>query len=95
LARNVRAFNPWPVAFFALAQADSTQHIKVWEAHVEPSTKTVAAGTILAADKHGLIVQTGQDALRITRCQLPNKKAMAFADVINARADWFSVGTCL
>jgi methionyl-tRNA formyltransferase len=91
----VRAFNPWPVAYFALTQSSITQHIKVWEAQVEQSDANAAPGTILAADKQGLVIKTGQDALRITRCQLPNKKAMAFADVYNARADWFTVGSSL
>jgi methionyl-tRNA formyltransferase len=91
LEKNVRAFNPWPVAFFHCAG----NAIKVWAAHVEKSSANVSPGTILSADKTGLVVQTGQNALRITQCQIPNKKAMAFADVYNARKDWFTPGIVL
>lgn len=91
LARNVRAFNPWPVVFFNCAG----HAIKIWAAQVEDGSANVAPGTIVSADKTGLVVQTGQSALRITECQIPNKKAMAFADVYNARQDWFVPGTVL
>lgn len=88
LARNVRAFNPWPVAFFATQD----NNIKVWHAHVVKAPSQKPPGTILSANKDGLVVQTGEGALCITHCQIPNKKAMAFADVYNARKDWFIEG---
>lgn len=91
LARNVRAFNPWPVAFFQCAD----QAVKVWTAEVEYRSSTAPPGSILSADKTGLVVQTGDQALRITQCQIPNKKAMPFADVFNARQSWFAPGTIL
>lgn len=91
LERNVRAFNPWPCAFFEC----QSQPIKVWASQVVVSDNQSPPGTVLSADKQGLVVQTGHNALCITQCQLPNKKAMAFADVVNARADWFCLGSVL
>lgn len=95
LARNVRAFNPWPIAFFEL----DVGPIKVWQATVAKGANTkVKSGQILAADKRGLLVAcgaNGEQALLLESIQLPGKKAMAAADVLNARKDWFEVGTCL
>lgn len=90
LALNVRAFNPWPMAFFTL----NDKNIKVWEA--EPiENKATSPGQIISADSSGLVIGTGKGALRITRCQIPGKKPMAFADIYNSRADWFVPGTSL
>lgn len=92
LARNVRAFNPWPVAFFEITVEGLPLAIKVWQADVVENVGSKPAGEILQADKHGLVVATGEHALRITQLQIPGKKAMKVADIINARKDWFPVG---
>lgn len=90
LALNVRAFNPWPMAYFEL----DDKNIKVWEAQaIEMST--AKPGQIISADSSGLIIGTGDGALKITRCQIPGKKPMPFADIYNSRADWFVPGTTL
>ncbi|MCP3428747.1 methionyl-tRNA formyltransferase [Opacimonas viscosa] len=90
LALNVRAFNPWPMAFFTLAE----NNIKVWEAKPVAASNT-SPGLIISADNSGLVIGTGEGALCITRCQIPGKKPMAFADIYNSRADWFVPGTVL
>lgn len=54
-----------------------------------------APGTIIRADKQGIAVATGEGALVLETIQLPGKKAMAVADVLNARGDWFTPGTQL
>ncbi|MEW9797877.1 methionyl-tRNA formyltransferase [Alteromonas sp. CYL-A6] len=92
LERNVRAFNPWPMAWFIA----NDNNIKVWEAGIADLTTTATPGTILTADKQGICVATGDGkAIRLTRLQIPGKKALPVADVLNARADWFQVGTVL
>ncbi len=91
IERNIRAFNPWPVAFFEHQE----QAIKVWAADVVDIAPTQRPGTILQADKHGILVATGNQGLLITQLQLPGKKAMASHDVLNSRADWFIPGTHL
>ncbi|HXR00394.1 MAG TPA: methionyl-tRNA formyltransferase, partial [Pseudomonas sp.] len=45
--------------------------------------------------KDGLIVAGGQNALRLTRLQLPGGKALGFADLFNSRREKFAVGTVL
>lgn len=94
LERNVRAFNPWPVAFFEVDAGP----VKVWQTRVETladSDKGASPGTILRADKNGILVACKDDGLLMTSIQLPGKRAMAVADVLNARGDWFSPGTVL
>lgn len=91
LERCVRAFNPWPVSFFEHQQ----QAIKVWAASCLPATSQARPGTIIASSKAGIDVTTGDGVLRISQLQLPGKKAMAAADVLNARQEWFNEGVVL
>ncbi len=89
LERNIRAFNPWPVAWTVA----SGNNIKLWQAKV--TADSGQPGTILRADKQGILVATGDGALLLTQLQIPGKKALPAADVLNARRDWFAVGTQL
>lgn len=92
LSRNVRAFNPWPVCW---TQVDG-KNIKVWQASVSQlPVANKAPGTILAADKAGIVVATSDKALCIEQLQLPGKKPMAVQDVLNGYHEWFAVGNVL
>ena len=97
LERNVRAFNPWPMAFFTIEDEQGKSHnIKVWTAHVDTTlASSQSPGTIIKADKTGLYVATSQAALVITQCQIPGKKALPISDILNARASWFTPNTVL
>ncbi len=88
LERNVRAFNPWPAAWFQLNQ----QPIKVWSAIVEPETVKDEPGTIVSANKQGIKIATSDGLFVITQLQIPGKKPAAVVDVLNARSDWFELG---
>ncbi|MDO6707746.1 methionyl-tRNA formyltransferase [Photobacterium sp. 1_MG-2023] len=91
IERCIRAFNPWPMSFFEVAG----QNVKVWQAAVEADNQDQTPGTILSADKQGIVVATGQGALRLTQLQPPGKKAMAAQDLLNSRHEWFTPGTVL
>jgi len=91
LEREIRAFNPWPVSYLQLGN----QQLKIWQARVEPLTQTATPGTVLKVDKKGIVIATGEGALVLEQLQPPGKKAMAVADFINGRADWFPVGQVL
>ena len=91
LERNIRAFNPWPVAWTVA----NGHNIKIWRAITESHTPSQPPGTIVKADKNGLAVATASGTLVITELQVPGKKAMPFSDVFNARKDWFAVGNTL
>ncbi|KXI30013.1 methionyl-tRNA formyltransferase [Paraglaciecola hydrolytica] len=93
LERNVRAFNPWPVSYFELQSIT----IKVWrsEVVVNSTYKNSLPGQILQADKQGILVKTAQDCLLLQNIQLPGKKPMNSADVLNGRSDLFVVGSII
>lgn len=92
LERNIRAFNPWPVAFFSIQDTN----IKVHQGQVEAlENAKFAAGEIVRADKNGILVATGNQGLLLTSLQLPGKKPLSAADILNARKDWFIAGHTL
>ncbi|RUO30879.1 methionyl-tRNA formyltransferase [Aliidiomarina sedimenti] len=88
IERCVRAFNPWPGTEFSI----DGQRFKVWHAEVVDAKSDRPAGTIVSADKQGICIATSDGQLNITQLQPPGKKAMAAADVLNARADLFRPG---
>lgn len=89
IARQVRAYSSWPVAFSYLDDSP----IRIWEAHavVVPSPPE-PPGTILSANKDGIDVVTGSCCLRLHTLQLPNKKPVSVGELLNAYADLFKVG---
>ncbi|WP_318485153.1 methionyl-tRNA formyltransferase [Photobacterium leiognathi] len=91
IERCVRAFNPWPMSYFTVAE----QNVKVWQTAIEADNQGKAPGTILSADKQGILVATGNGALRLISLQPPGKKAMSAADLLNSRREWFEPGTQL
>ncbi|MEQ7920937.1 methionyl-tRNA formyltransferase [Xanthomonas sp. WHRI 1810A] len=89
LERLVRAFNPWPICHSTL----NGEALKVLAADL--SEGAGEPGTILNASKDGLVIACGQQALRLTRLQLPGGKPLNFADLYNSRREKFALGTVL
>ncbi|WP_144963798.1 methionyl-tRNA formyltransferase [Pseudomonas sp. DE0010] len=89
LERLIRAFNPWPICHSTL----DGETVKVLGACLAAGQG--APGEILAASKDGLVVACGEQALSLTRLQLPGGKAMAFADLFNSRKEKFTPGKVL
>ena len=89
LQRQVCAFNPFPVCWTLLGD----QRLKIWEASCCPQQGE--PGVIMAADDSGIVVACGNDALRITRLQLPGGKPMAAADLLRSRQQLFQPGQVL
>jgi len=95
LDRKIRAYIPWPVAQFTFtedAEKNKQHKIRVWQASAQTLDTKKPAGTIISADKYGIVIATAQGALCLEKLQLPNKKALAIQDVLNGRAHWFTVG---
>ncbi|SEL35614.1 methionyl-tRNA formyltransferase [Colwellia chukchiensis] len=90
LALKVRAYIPWPVAQFTFTENNKQHKIRVWQASAIALNHQQTAGTIISADKHGIIVATLNGALRLEIIQLPGKKALAVADILNGKAHWFA-----
>nr|Q0I0S3.1 RecName: Full=Methionyl-tRNA formyltransferase [Shewanella sp. MR-7] len=91
LWQEVRAFNPWPVSYFE----HQGNTIKVWQTQISTTSSNAAPGTIISASKKGIEVATGDGVLTLLSMQLPGKKPLSVADILNARGDWFTPNTRL
>lgn len=82
LARAVRAFNPWPMAWTLLRG----EPLRILSAEVDSAFATQTPGTVLAADREGVHVATGAGVLRILELQAAGGRRMRAADFSRARA---------
>ena len=81
LERRVRALNPRPVAETTL---DGAQ-LRIFESRVVAASPGPVPGTILSAGAEGIVVMTGEQALALTRVQLPGRRAVSAAELANSR----------
>lgn len=89
---KIRALNPFPVCYTTL----DGERLRIWRATPQQNDDTaLQPGDICRADRAGILVQTGRGQLLITELQLPGKKQLSAADVLNAHAPQFSPGTVL
>ena len=91
LARRVRAFNPWPVTQTRV----NDKVLRIQKAEAINEVSTAKPGTVIACNKAGIDVATGNGLLRLQQLQPPGKKAMDSAAFLNGYADLLPVGTCL
>lgn len=82
--RNIRAFNPWPVAFIPL---NDSQNLRVWGSQLSDEfVQDQAAGTILKLDKQGVHVACGnQQAVCLTSLQWPGAKPLNPVQIIQTQ----------
>ena len=81
IARQVRAFNPWPVA----ETRYSGRQLRIWEARpVTVTESTHAPGMVLNTGKAGIDVACGAGVLRLLRVQLPGARPVPAVDFCNA-----------
>jgi methionyl-tRNA formyltransferase len=77
---RLRAFTPWPGAFSYVQTDDQPQLLKIWKALVVE--KSGGAGEILSADKNGIVVGCGNDALNILELQREGGKRLTAQDFL-------------
>ena len=80
---KIRALNPVPGAWSSLNE----QVIKIWASKVLEQSSDAAIGSIVAADKQGIAVQTGAGVILITELQASGSKRMAAAAFVAGHAD--------
>ena len=81
IERQVRAFNPWPVAYTRYENAN----LRIWDARAMDGM-TAEPGTVMSATREGIDISTADGLLRVTRLQMPGKRAMDARDFINAQS---------
>jgi methionyl-tRNA formyltransferase len=82
--RQIRAFEPWPVAQ-THCQGET---LRLWEASplAAGETDQPLPGTVLGSSSDGIEVATGAGVLRIERLQAPGKRPISAADYARAHA---------
>lgn len=88
LERQVRAFNPWPIAQAQLFN----QTLRIWEAQALPalSTTTQPVGSILACQKNGIDIITAEGILRLLKVQQAGGKPLSVNDFLNGHPQYLS-----
>ncbi len=94
IARKIRAFNPFPIAYTSLAG----ERIKIWQATIVDlpldsiTGENTEPGTIIHANKKEIIVACGSGNLSLQHLQLPGGKAMNISALMNSKAEMFPIG---
>ncbi|SVC52003.1 uncharacterized protein METZ01_LOCUS304857 [marine metagenome] len=75
--QQIRAYNPWPVAFTHI----DGRYLRVWEAEVSADKTTYnKSGIVMHCDDKGMVVSTGNGNLLIKTIQLEGKKTISGGD---------------
>ncbi len=88
--RQIRAFNPWPIA----ETRWRGEQLRIWEAQpldsvrrgADPAAPGTAPGSVLAAAPDGIDVACGRGVLRVTRLQLAGHKPLPAREFLKGRA---------
>jgi methionyl-tRNA formyltransferase len=78
--QQIRAFNPWPIAY---TQTPETI-VRIHQAHVVTPSCTAKPGTIIAIEKSGITISAGEQAIQVERLQFPGGNVLAVRDWLNA-----------
>jgi methionyl-tRNA formyltransferase len=86
ISRQVRAFNPWPVAQTQF----NGDALRIWDAetidlHFAGAGRDVQPGTVIAATGEGIDVACGSGILRILRLQLPGRKPLTAQEFLQGQ----------
>ena len=82
LSRQVRAFNPAPVAWAELGG----ERVRVFRARASSSALHADPGTVVSATPEGVLVATGEGALAITELQWPGGRVLKAAEAVAGRS---------
>lgn len=76
---QIRGMNPWPVAYTTY----KGQMMKIYKSSIVSDNSNKTPGTILKADKSGILVKAGKDSVLLNQIQFPNGKPMKVKDYMN------------
>lgn len=78
--RQIRAFNPWPIAYSLVGQ----EVVRVHEAVRVESSHSCKPGSVIQITKDGLVVAAAVGAVKITKVQFAGGKVISIADCLNS-----------
>jgi methionyl-tRNA formyltransferase len=81
VVQKIRAFNPAPMCYTLLGD----HRIRILQAQVYPKTHTTMPGTVISVNDMGIIIACGNMAVSLEQVQLPGKKPMKVADLLNGK----------
>lgn len=81
LERQVRAFNPWPIAWTTRDE----QPLRIWQAAAVESAADAEPGSVVACSPSGIEVAAAEGRLRLLTVQRPGARPMAVADYLKSR----------
>ena len=80
---RVRAFTPWPGAFVWRGVGDERRILKIWKTEVvDAGAGSARSGEVLKADKDGIVIACGSQALRVDVLQPEGKRRMSAAEFL-------------
>ncbi|MEQ1861879.1 MAG: methionyl-tRNA formyltransferase [Chthoniobacteraceae bacterium] len=80
--RRIRAMNPWPSAYTWLPSGEGGKKLKVFAGIMHHCDLGVPPGTVVRADKHGILVAAGTCGILLREVQLEGKKRMLARDFL-------------
>ncbi len=83
LERQVRAFDPWPVAEAEIGN----EMLRIRAAHAVARDHHAEPGQVLTANREGIEIACGQGALRVTAVQRAGGRQISAVDYLNARPE--------
>ncbi len=81
LLREIRAFNPWPVSYTFLDDAN----LRLWSARINADVEPGSPGCVVAHDKDGVYISCGKGVLQLTELQFAGRNKCSAAQALNAR----------
>jgi methionyl-tRNA formyltransferase len=92
LERQVRAFNPFPIAHAQVLGAGEAGRLRVWAAKAVEQTSGAAPGSITQISAAGLWIACAEGQLILEQLQLPGKKILPVHELVRGHADLLRVG---
>ena len=79
---SLSGLTPWPGAFSFQKVDGKPQLLKIWSAQTEES-RSGSAGTVLAADRAGIVIACGEGALKVLELQREGGRRLSARDFLS------------